>query len=150
MKIRLAISDENMDKVRSLLESKGIEIDDDAEFVLTEKDKKVGHIAAKHPKTGDKTFISVDDIIYIESYGHQIEIVTNEGMYLGREPLYQLEGLLDNNKFTRVSKSSIIAKKHVKKIIPSLAMKFTLIMSDGNKLEVTRNYYSSFKEAFRI
>jgi DNA-binding LytR/AlgR family response regulator len=150
MKIRLAISDENMDEVKEFLESKGIEIDDDSEYTLIQRDKAVGHISVKNPNNGDKAFISVDDILYIESYGHQIEITTTNGMYLGRDPLYQLEGLLEKRKFTRVSKSSIISKKHVKKINPSLAMKFTLIMSDGRKIDVTRNYYNSFKEAFNI
>ena len=150
MKIRLAISDENMEEIKAVLESKGIEINDDAEYILIEKDRTVGHISVKKPDNGDKVFISVDDIMYIESYGHQIEITTKDGMFLGRDPLYQLEGLLDKKQFTRVSKSSIIANRHVKRINPSLAMKFILIMSDGRRIEVTRNYYASFKEAFHI
>jgi DNA-binding LytR/AlgR family response regulator len=150
MKIRLAISDENMDEVRSFLESKGIEIDEEAEYILIQNNKSVGHISVKKVDSGDKVFISVDDILYIESYGHQIEITTKDGMYYGKDPLYQLERLLDKRKFTRVSKSSIIAKKHVRKINPSLAMKFILVMSDGNRIEVTRNYYNSFKDAFNI
>lgn len=150
MKIRLAISDEHMEEVIQLLESKGIEIDDDAEYTLIQNNKYVEHITTKNEKTGEKAYISVDEILYIESFGHQIEIRTNEGLYLGKDPLYQLEGMLEPKKFTRISKSVIVANAKIKQINPSFAMKFTLIMVDGKKLEVTRGYYYSFKNVFHI
>ena len=76
MKIRLAISDENMEEVTRFLMEKGIEIDDDAEYTLIQREKNLGHISVKNPDNGDRAFISVEDILYIESYGHQIEVVT--------------------------------------------------------------------------
>ena len=51
---------------------------------------------------------------------------------------------------SRISNSVIINRRHLKEIIPSFSMKFRLRMSDGSIVEVTRSYYSSFKEAFRI
>lgn len=150
MKIRLAISDENMDEIIQLLESKGIEIDDDAEYTLIQNDKYVNHISTKNAKTDEKAYISVDEILYIESFGHQIEITTNDGLFLSKDPLYQLEGMLEKKKFTRISKSVIVANSNIKHIKPSLAMKFTLVMIDGKKLEVTRSYYNHFKSVFHI
>ena len=143
-------TDEKGNDLRNLKFNFGKPEDEDSEYILIQWDKTVGHISVKNPKNGDKAFISVDDILYIESYGHQIEITTKDGMYIGRDPLYQLEGMLNKRRFTRVNKSSIIANKHVKRINPSLSMKFTLLMSDGRKIEVTRNYYNSFKETFHI
>ena len=64
--------------------------------------------------------------------------------------MYELESLLDPNKFLRVSKSVIIARKHVKKIRPSLSMKYILTMSDGTLVDVTRSYYSDFRRFFGI
>lgn len=150
MKIRLAVSDENLKVVREFLEEKGIEIDDDAEFILMEKNKTIDHLAVKTCKTSDKAYIDIEDIIYIESYGHRMEIKTAEESYYTTDPLYQLESMLDKTKFVRISKSVIIAKRKVKQIKPSFSMKFLLIMQDGRKLEVTRSYYNSFKEAFNI
>ena len=58
--------------------------------------------------------------------------------------------ILDNTKFIRVSNCAIIARLHVKRIKPSISMKFILTMSDGSLVDVTRSYYSSFKDFFGI
>lgn len=137
-------------KSDSFLEEKGIETDDDAEFILIQKDTYAGHLAAKKKENDDRSYISIDDILYIESYGHQIEITSENGVFYGLDPLYRLEGMLDPARFTRISKSVITAKKKVKHIIPSLFTKFVLIMADGRHLEVTRSYYHSFRDAFNI
>ena len=79
-----------------------------------------------------------------------MEIKTMEASYYTTDPLYQLESTLDSTKYVRISKSVIIAKRKVKQIKPSFSMKFVLIMQDGRKLEVTRSYYNSVKEAFNI
>lgn len=150
MKIRLAISDDKLDEVRHFFEEKGIEIDDDSEYVLTIRDGHVGHLSARNMKTGDKVYIATDDILYIESYGHQIEITTDNGTFSGTDPLCQLIVILDPKKFTRISKSVIIAKNKVKQIRPSLSMKFVLTMRDGRRLEVTRSFYNSFRDEFNI
>ena len=44
----------------------------------------------------------------------------------------------------------IIAGKHVKKIRPSLSMKYILTMTDGTLVDVTRSYYSEFRRFFNI
>lgn len=150
MKIRLAISDDKLDEVKHFFEEKGIEIDDDSEYVLTMREGHVGHLSARNMKTGDKVYISTDDILYIESYGHQMEITTENGTFSGTDPLCQLIVILDPKKFTRISKSVIIAKNKVKQIRPSLSMKFVLTMRDGRRLEVTRSFYNSFRDEFNI
>lgn len=150
MRIKLAVSLENENEVKTYLEDHGIEISDDAEFVLTENSLGVTHIKAKQIENGDKTYIDIDEIIYIESYGHTIEITSTNGVYNGMDTLKQLLIKLDEKKFSRINKSTIIAKSKVKEIRPSLSMKFTLIMSNGKKLEVTRGFYAAFKEAFNI
>lgn len=150
MKIRLAISDEKLEEVRLFLEERGIEIDDSAEFVLTQKESYVGHLAVKEKENGEKAFIPVEDILYIESYGHKIDVTTGYGIYQGIDPLYQLMLVLNPKKFTRISKSVIVAKNKIKQIRPSLSMKFTLIMKNGVRLEVTRSFYNNFRKEFNI
>jgi len=150
LKIKLAISDESYEEVKEFLLSKGIEIDDDADFVLTQTDRYVGHITVRNVKTAEKIHISVDEIILIESYGHTVEVVTGEETYVTSDRLYQLMNELNPDKFIRVSNSVIIAKKKIKQIRPSLSMKFVLTMENDRKIDVTRSYYNSFKEAFNI
>lgn len=150
MKIKLAIPDENMEEIRQFFEEKGFTIDEDADYILTQRQRYVGHLSVRNPGNGDKAFVDVNDILYIESFGHQMDIVTLEGTWNATDPLYQLLEVLDPDKFTRISKSVIIAKRKVKEIRPSFSMKYVLIMQDGKHLEVTRSYYNRFRDAFNI
>lgn len=150
MKIKLAVSDESYDAVRSFLLDKGIELDDESDFILMQRDQYIGHLPVRNPKSGDKLYIAVEDIISIESFGHTIEVHTEKMVYTTSDRLYQLITVLDPGKFTRVSNSVIISRKKVKQINPSLSMKFVLVMVDGRKIDVTRSYYNSFREAFHI
>ena len=94
--------------------------------------------------------LSAEEIIFIEAFGKDIEIHTADGTFYSSDRMYQLESVLDRKEFLRISKSVIISKKHVKKIRPSLSMKFILTMSDGTLLDVTRSYYNDFRRFFNI
>ena len=58
--------------------------------------------------------------------------------------------MLDPEKLLRVSNSVIVAREKIRKISPSLSMKFVLTMSDGRGAVVTRSYYYIFREAMGI
>ncbi|MBR3057426.1 MAG: LytTR family transcriptional regulator [Clostridiales bacterium] len=149
MKIRLNISEDKFDEVKDKLVKAGFEVDDNGEFVLTEAEGRSAWIEAKDP-AGQKMRIAVEKIIYIESFGHEVEVHTTEGLYYAKDRLYQLDEMLDKKQFFRVSNSVIISRKHVTRIRPTLSMKFILTMEDGTQVDVTRSYYYSFKEFFGI
>ena len=150
MKIRLNVSDEYYSELEKKLLSAGSVIDDEAEFIITQKDKFTSYIAAKN-KNGEKLRLKSEEIIFIESFGHSVVIHSTDGeCYYALDRLYQLTSILDNTKFIRVSNCAIIARLHVKRIKPSISMKFILTMSDGTLVDVTRSYYSSFKDFFGI
>lgn len=150
MKIRLNVSDEYYSKLEKKLLSAGFVIDDEAEFIITQKDKFTSYIAVKN-KNGEKLRLKSEEIIFIESFGHSVVIHSTDGeCYYALDRLYQLTSILDNTKFIRVSNCAIIARLHVKRIKPSISMKFILTMSDGSLVDVTRSYYSSFKDFFGI
>ncbi len=149
MKIRLSVSDESYEEVRKFLEEHGIETDDESEFLLTQESRFPGHITVRDDK-GTKVVISVEDIVTIASYGHSIEVSTADNGYKTSEPLYQLINMLDPEKFLRVSNSVIIRADRIRQIFPTFHMKFILKMANGEKVDVTRNYYSKFKKFFGI
>ncbi len=149
MKIRLLLQDEDTGEIRLRLEKAGFEISDDGEYVLSRAGRQAGLLNVRDAD-GQKLSISEDSVIFIESYGHDVEVHTAEGTYLSPERLYRLAETLDSRKFARVSNSAIIAKAHVVKIRPSFSMKFILTMSDGTQIDVTRSYYYQFKEFFGI
>lgn len=159
MKMKLAIPDEELGTVQHFLEEHGIEISENADYILTKKEPEdslpkhrqyAEYLSAKKSENGDKALVAVSEILYLESFGHQIEIVTEACTFYSADPLYRLMEELHPVKFVRINKSTIIAKHRVKQIKPSFSRKFTLVMSDGKQLEVTRSYYDSFRNAFHI
>ncbi|MBO4838678.1 MAG: LytTR family transcriptional regulator [Lachnospiraceae bacterium] len=149
MRIRLQIRKPQADEVRRELEDAGIVIDEKAPYVLSEA-AGAGAFLTVRGTDGSRERVAADGIIFIESYGHNVDVHTTEGTYAGTEPLYQLAAALDPAQFLRISNSVIIARKHVKKIRPSLSMKFVLTLSDGTLVDVTRSYYGAFREFFNI
>ncbi|MCR4793277.1 MAG: LytTR family transcriptional regulator [Lachnospiraceae bacterium] len=149
MKIRISVSEEKYVSVEKYLNEHGIEISDDAEYILTESSGHPAFIQAKDDKK-DRVRISAEDVVFIEAFGKDIEIHTESDIYHSQDRMYELESLLDPKEFIRVSKSVIISRKHVKKIRPSLSMKYILTMTDGTLIDVTRSYYSDFRRFFGI
>lgn len=150
LRIKLLVSDARYDEIEKELTSKGFIIDDDADLLLTEKDLFVNHLIVKSALNNDCVRISTDEIIIIESFGHDILIQTAQGEFKTGERLYQLERMLNPEQFLRISNSVIIAKNKVKRIAPTLSTKFILTMTNGKSVDVTRSYYYIFKECFGI
>lgn len=150
MKIKVDVSEENYHRVREILEQYGLEEDENADFLLTENKKYAERLQVKDSETGDRVFLPMNDIVLIESFGHQIEVHTEKKCYQAFDRLYKVVNLLDPEKFLRISNSVIIATDKVKQISPTLSMKFILTMTNGEKVDVTRSYYYIFKEFFDI
>lgn len=150
MKIKLAVSKQRYKEVETALVQCGIEIDDNAEFTLSESNPYPDRLPVKDTISEERFFLPVDDIVLIEAFGHTIEVQTQYNYYQSFDRLYKILDMLDPDKFLRISNSVIIAKDKIKSIAPTLSMKFILTMQNGKKVDVTRNYYYIFKESFGI
>ncbi len=144
LKVMLSSDDPIMEELRKL----NIEIDERSEYVLTKREMDLNYLPAKD---GEQTFyISIEDIIFIESLGHDVMLHTKDGVYVTKERLKTLERMLDSDDFLRVSNSSIVSIKNIRRIEASILQKFILHMSNGDKVDVTRSYYYIFKDRFNI
>ncbi|MBR6824452.1 MAG: LytTR family transcriptional regulator [Firmicutes bacterium] len=150
MKIRLAVNREKYPLLQQELESLGIEIDDTADLQLCEAEERADQLLLKHGGSGDMVLVEAGDIIYIESFGHKLELHTATATYSCSEPLYRLLLRLNSDRFLRISNSVIINCDRLQRISPTLSMKFVLTMSNGARVDVTRSYYYIFKERFGI
>ena len=150
MKISLAVSEEHYETVRETLSSLGIEIDDGADYILTERDKYVSQLAVRNRSTGERLHVTADSVVKIESFGKDVEVVTTDGRFTTADRIYQLAFLLDPKKFMRISNSMIVNLKQIRQIRPSLSQKFVLLLTDGSSVDVTRSYYHVFKNRFGI
>ncbi|MCM1543916.1 MAG: LytTR family transcriptional regulator [Ruminococcus sp.] len=150
MKIKLDVEEDEYEEIKDELEKHGIETDDNADFVLSRINKFSESLTVRNKRTNEHIILPCEKIIYIESYGHSIDIHTENDVYQMNERLYKILSQLDSNSFLRISNSVIVSKKHIKKISPTLSMKFILTLSDSTRVDVTRSYYYAFKEAFGI
>ena len=150
MSMKLLVSDARYDEIERVLVSKGFTIDDDADLLLTEKDLFANHLIVRSDLNHARVRVPTDEIIVIESFGHDILVKTTQGAFKASERLYQLERLLDPAQFLRISNSVIVAKNKIKRITPALSSKFVLTMSNGQTADVTRSYYGIFKDRLGI
>ena len=150
MKIKLAVSKEHYNEIKAALLERGIEIDDTADLVLSEYNQYVDNLMVRDMNTNERIFLPIDDVVSIEAYGHTIEVHTRNSTYQAMDRLYKIASLLDPERFLRISNSVIIAKEKIKRIMPTLSMKYVLTLVDGRKVDVTRSYYYIFKENFGI
>lgn len=149
MKIRISVSEEKYDLVKDYLARHEVEVGEDGEYVLTEATKYPAFLNVRDDRK-ERMRLSVDEVIYVEAFGKDVEIHTSQGTYYAGDRMYQLEELLDPQEFLRVSKSVIISRKHVKKIRASLSMKYVLTLTNGVLVDVTRSYYNDFRRFFQI
>ena len=149
MKIKLLVSEARREEITEKLEKAGFQIDDEAPFLLSETRVHPAFLTVRDDR-GERMRLATEDIIFMESYGHRVEVHTAQGTYQAADRLYPLAETLDPARFLRISNSVIIARHHVKKIRPALSMKFVLTLSDGTVVDVTRSYYSAFRDFFNI
>ena len=146
MKIKLAVSRERYAEVERLLTQRGITVDADGDFVLTENNRYPDRLMVRDGDSGERVILPVEDIVLIEAFGHSLA-----GKSYGvSQRLYKILGTLEPEKFLRISNSVVIAKDKVTSISPTFSMKFVLTMANGQKVDVTRSYYYLFKESFGI
>ncbi len=108
------------------------------------------NLTVKDKVSNERVILPVEDIAYIETFGHSVEVHTKDKTYQALDRLYKIVNLLDPDKFLRISNSVVIARDKVKKVPHMLSMKFILTMTDGRNVDVTRSCYYIFKEYFGI
>lgn len=150
MKVKLIVSNERYEEIKRALTERGIEIDDNADLVLSENNKFPDNLIVKDVAKNERVVLPVEDIAYIETYGHTVEVHTKGETFQATDRLYKIVNQLDPEKFLRISNSVVISKSKVKQISTTLSMKFVLTMVNGKKVDVTRSYYYIFKDSFGI
>lgn len=148
LKVKLCVSEERYAEISEYLSNIGIEISDDADFILSECNRYAEFIDGRRDDTLYR--IRTDKIVFIESFGKNVILHTAEGEYNISWRLKELESSLNPQDFVRISNSVIIARNSIKKIQPTFGMKFILTLRDGSVVDVTRSYYYIFREKFGI
>ena len=74
LKIKLEVSEEKYTEIKEKMLALGFELDDEADFVLTQRNCYLEYISCK--REDEACHLQVADVIFIESMGHDIIIHT--------------------------------------------------------------------------
>lgn len=99
---------------------------------------------------GEKQYeIPISDIHYIESVDNKTFLYGSQKVYETRQKLYEMEEILREKYFLRVSKSLLLNLMKVQWIKPALNGRFTAVLQNGEELLISRKYVPELKKALK-
>ncbi len=105
---------------------------------------------AKEEKSGDRIllkssgeifFLKAEEIDWIEAEGDYMKFHVNGRAHLMRETMARLEARLDPKRFIRIHRSTIVNIDRLRKLSPSFAGEYAVVLHDGTKLKLSRGYH---------
>lgn len=93
--------------------------------------------------------IAVSDIFYIEAVDNKTFLYTKNKVYETKQKLYELENMLREKHFLRVSKSTLLNLMKVSAIRPALNSRFTAVLFSGEQVVISRKYVPALKQALK-
>lgn len=93
--------------------------------------------------------IPVVDIHYIEAVDNKVFLYSLKKVYETKQKLYELEEVLREKHFLRVSKSILLNLMKVKSIKPALNGRFIAILQSGEEIIISRKYVPELKKALK-
>ena len=95
------------------------------------------------PLTSGVTFISVHEIMYIESNGRYSTVRTNNNTYISTKPISAFQAEINSYKFFRTHRTFFVNMKYISDINGHI---ITLI--NGEKIEISRRNLSTFNKSY--
>ena len=122
---------DNITKAMSILES------DDSNEMLAVK------------RRSDIALLEFSEIFMFRVEDKQVNVYTENQEYIIKKPLYQVEETLTSD-FVRISKTTIVNLKKIKRVAPSLKGMMFIELKNGLKDNISRKYLSEFKMALDL
>ena len=98
---------------------------------------------------GNQYEIPMPDIFYIEAVDNKVFLYTRQQVYETKQKLYELEEILTEKYFLRISKSILLNLTKVKAIKPALNGRFTAVLQSGEEIIISRKYVPELKKALK-
>lgn len=98
---------------------------------------------------GKEYEIPITDVYYIEVMDNKCFIYCSKKVYETRERLYELENLLKEKNFLRISKSTLLNLMKIKAIKPALNSRFIAVLQNGEEIIISRKYVADLKEKLK-
>jgi len=90
------------------------------------------------------------DIFYIETVDNKTFLYLAKDVYESRQKLYELEEVLANSDFLRISKSVIVNVSKIKFLAPELSGRLEAALHNGEAVIISRQYVGELKKHLGI
>ncbi|HVS54342.1 MAG TPA: LytTR family DNA-binding domain-containing protein [Opitutaceae bacterium] len=90
--------------------------------------------------SGEIFFLKPEEIDWIEADGDYMKFHVGGRAHLMRETMARLEARLDPKRFVRIHRSTIVNLDRLRKLSPSFAGEYAVVLHDGTKLKLSRGY----------
>jgi len=114
---------------------------------ILESDESSDMIAVK--KGSDIALLELGEIYMFRFEDKQVNVYTQNNSYVIKKALYQVEDSL-NGDFVRISKTTIVNLKKIKRVAPSLKGMMFIELKNGLKDNISRKYLPDFKRALDL
>lgn len=94
--------------------------------------------------------LNLDDIYYFESVDEQTFVYTMDKVYQYSQKLYELERILENTSFVRISKSCILNTDYLESVRAAFNGRLEALLSNHEKVIINRHYVPQFKRKFGL
>jgi DNA-binding LytR/AlgR family response regulator len=107
-------------------------------------------IPIEHHRGGATRLLARSSVLYVRAEGDYVRIVADDGRYLVRTPLAELERRWAAASFVRVHRSFVINLRRALEIRPELGGNATVLMSDGSEIPVARRQVAELRRRLRL
>ena len=89
--------------------------------------------------------LRLSEVFYFEVVDDRSFLYTRTAVYEAKEKLYEFERLCEGSTLFRCSKSMILNPTKIDYVRPSLSGRFEAVLSNGEKVIVSRKYVADLK-----
>lgn len=101
-------------------------------------------------KDNELYFVDVFDVLYFESVDNRTFLYTENDVMEVKLRLYELETILSDKDFIRISKSQIVNINKIRSLKPELNRKILATMCNGEQLYISRKYVKALRNLLAI
>lgn len=131
-------------RAKNHLRQKDDELENRLRKLLTDVKPESKYISRIPIKNQRGTFLVLtEEIDWIKSAGHYLELFCGSEKYLIREKLATLESRLDPDKFVRIHRSMIVNIERIKSYHPLFNGDQLIILKDNTELNLSRTYFDN-------
>ena len=95
-------------------------------------------------------FVNLSEVLYFESVEGRTFLYTRDDVMEIDRRLYELEDILSDKDFIRISKSLIVNSNKIRSLKPELNRTILVTMSNGECLCISRKYVKAVKNLLSI